>query len=133
MYDYDDDDFDGRNARRRRRRPGWLGGNQVAVPVGPRPAPVAPGYGYPVPPWAAPPPPPPVVDRFTGGLKLGLILDAAAQALAAMSGLPSAPPASGDGRTDTQNMVKYQEALAQHAKRDEQIRTVGALARLFLV
>ena len=82
-------------------------------------------------PWN--PPPPPVVDRFTGSLKLGLILDAAAQALAAMASLPAAPPVSGDGRTDTQNLVKYQESLAQHAKRDEQIRTVGALARLFLV
>jgi hypothetical protein len=73
------------------------------------------------------------VDRFTGGLKLGMILDAAAQALAAMSGLPAAPTASEDGRTNAQNLVKYQEALAQHAKRDEQIRTIGALARLFLV
>jgi hypothetical protein len=73
------------------------------------------------------------VDRYTGILKLGLILDAAAQALAAMSSLPSAPPTSGDGKSDTQNLVRYQEALALHAKRDEQIRTIGALARLFLV
>ncbi len=73
------------------------------------------------------------MDRFTGSLKLGLILDVVAQGLAAMASLPTAPSMTGEGRTDAVNMVKYQEALAQHAKRDEQIRTVGALARLFLV
>jgi hypothetical protein len=133
MYDYDDDDFDGRNARRVvRRRPGPRTGAQVITVGGPRPA----GYGYGYPqqtPWAPAPMAPPVVDRYTGGLKIGLIIDAATQALAAMSSLPSAPPVSGEGRTDTQNLVKYQESLAQHAKRDEQIRTIGALARLFLV
>jgi hypothetical protein len=126
MYDdYDDDDF--RNARRRVRRPV---GRPIGAVVGPRPM-APPSYGYPAP-WA-PPPAAPVVDRFTGGLKLGMILDAAAQALAAMSGLPAAPTATGEGKVDTHNLLKYQEALAQHAKRDEQIRTVGALARLFLV
>lgn len=41
--------------------------------------------------------------------------------------------ATGEGRTDFANIIAYQTALAQHAKRDEQIRTAGALARLFLV
>ncbi len=93
-------------------------------------------YGLPAYPWQQPQVPPtasPLVDRYTGGLKLGLILDAAAQALAAMASLPTPPNISGDGRSDAQNMVKYQESLAQNAKRDEQIRTIGALARLFLV
>ena len=122
MYD-DDDDLEFRNARRRRPRPGMLG---------PMRRPMAPaGYG-PVP-WAPPPSPAPAVDRYTGTLKLGVLIDAAAQALAAMSGLPPAPPSLGDSKSDTQNLVKYQESLAQHAKRDEQIRTLGALARLFLV
>jgi hypothetical protein len=127
LYDDDDDDFDGRNARRRRR---WYspGGNRPVV-VGPRP--VRPVQVAPAP-WEMPPPPP-VVDRYTGTLKLGLILDAAAQVLASMASLPAAPVATGEGRTDFANIIAYQTALAQHAKRDEQIRTAGALARLFLV
>jgi hypothetical protein len=138
MFYDDDDGFDGRNAVSRRRvvvrpRPRPV----IGVGVSPRAPmygyPQAPPYGYPQAPWEQPTAPPPVVDRYTGGLKLGLILDAAAQALAAMASLPSAPPVVGDQRADTQNLVKYQESLAQHAKRDEQIRTVGALARLFLV
>ena len=146
---YEDDEFDGRNAVLRRPVP-------VArtVPSGPfyrgpiqaGPYPSA-AYqpGYSTPPYAAAyqpaaypwqqsaPTTSPLVDRYTGGLKLGLILEAAAQALAAMASLPTAPPMSGEQRTDNTNMVKYQESLAQHAKRDEQIRTIGALARLFLV
>jgi hypothetical protein len=143
MYDYDDE-FDGRNARVIRRpvprRPvqvGAPGGYPMAYPqayaAGPA---MVPPYGAPAYPWQSPLTPPPVsplVDRYTGGLKLGLILDAAAQALAAMASLPTPPNISGEGRTDAQNLVKYQESLAQHAKRDEQVRTIGALARLFLV
>jgi hypothetical protein len=141
MYDYDDD-FDGRNARVVRRplprRPVQVGGYGpgYGAPAYAAPGYGAPAYGPPAYPWQQPAVPPtasPLVDRYTGGLKLGLILDAAAQALAAMASLPTPPNINGDGRTDAQNMVKYQESLAQHAKRDEQIRTIGALARLFLV
>lgn len=129
LYDDDDDDFDGRNAilGRRRRRRWFQPGYDRPVVVGPRrPVQVAPA------PWDMPPPPP-VVDRYTGSLKLGLIVDAAAQVLASMASLPAAPVATGEGRVDFANIIAYQTALAQHAKRDEQIRTAGALARLFLV
>jgi hypothetical protein len=145
MYDYDDE-FDGRNARVVRRpyppvrRPavqvGGAAGYGPAYPTQSYAAPYAPpayGQAYPWQPPGALPPASPLVDRYTGSLKLGLILDAAAQALAAMASLPTPPNISGDGKSDAQNLVKYQESLAQHAKRDEQIRTIGALARLFLV
>ena len=134
---YEDDEFDGRNARVVRRplsRPVQVGGYGPPPAYYGGPAYGPPAYAQPAYPWQQQPPAaPPIVDRFTGSLKLGLILDAAAQALAAMASLPTAPPMSGEGRTDATNMVKYQESLAQHAKRDEQIRTIGALARLFLV
>ena len=126
LYD-DDDDFDGRNARRRRR---WYAPGDRPVVVGQRP--MLPVHVAPAP-WEMQPAPPPVVDRYTGALKLGLIVDAAAQVLASMASLPAAPVATGEGRTDFANIIAYQTALAQHAKRDEQIRTAGALARLFLV
>ena len=142
MYDYDDE-FDGRNARvvRRaipvRRAPVQVGayGTGYGAPAYAAPQYPPQAYGPQAYPWqpAVPPTASPLVDRYTGSLKLGLILDAAAQALAAMASLPTPPNISGEGRSDAQNMVKYQESLAQHAKRDEQIRTIGALARLFLV
>jgi hypothetical protein len=141
MYEYDDE-FDGRNARAVRRPivrrtvpvGSGYGPVQAVGAYGPQPfASTAYGPPYPWQPPMAPAPTSPLVDRYTGGLKLGLILDAAAQALAAMASLPTAPSITGEGRSDAQNLVKYQESLAQHAKRDEQIRTIGALARLFLV
>jgi hypothetical protein len=148
---YEDDDFDGRNAVLRRVTPVP---RAVAPPAYRAPLQVGPGYGapmypgYPAPyPPGYPPPytPPaypwqqtqptasPLVDRFTGGLKLGMVLEIATQALAAMASLPTAPQMTENSAANAQNQIKYQEALAQHAKRDEQIRTLGALARLFLV
>ena len=45
--------------------------------------------------------------------------------------LPGAPKATTDAAVDVQNMGIYQSSLAQHAKRDEQVRTLGSLiARL---
>jgi hypothetical protein len=128
-----DDDFDGRNARRRRPRyyPSYGGGGRM-VPMGPRPYPAYPTAPMPPAPWTPQQPMAPVVDRWTGTVRLGLILDAATQILASMASLPGAPTATGHSLTDTQNLIAYQKALAEHAKRDEQIRTVGALARLFL-
>jgi len=130
---YDDDDFDGRNAvrrRRRRRYPGYggsYGPRPYPVPVPAQPVQVGPS------PWTMQPAPPPVVDRWSGQIRLGMILDAAAQILASMASLPSSPTPTGAAHTDLANLIAYQTSLAQHAKRDEQIRTVGALARLFLV
>lgn len=62
-------------------------------------------------------------------LSTGEIIDTAAQGLAALTPLPQPPTATGDGQTDVENMIRYQRALAQHAKRDEQIRTIGSIAK----
>ncbi len=70
----------------------------------------------------------PVVRRDTGGLSTGILIEAGAQALAAIQPLPNPPLATGRVETDVGNMILYQQALAQHAKRDEQIRTIGSLA-----
>ncbi len=49
-------------------------------------------------------------------------------ALAAMAPLPKPPGTTGDLETDVENLRLYQTALAEHAKRDEQLRALGALA-----
>jgi hypothetical protein len=140
MYDDDFDDYDGRNARRPR-PPFWGRPGQMSMM---RPRPSAPVYRPPATwapaPWSPPAmaateparAPNPLMDA-SGRLKLGLILDAAAQVLASMATLPAAPSATEDAKSNAANVIAYQQALAQHAKRDEQIRTVGALARLFMV
>jgi hypothetical protein len=148
---YDDDEFDVRNAVLRRPvqvartvpapayRPSIQVGGGYGAPMypgypAPYPAPYAPPYAASAYPWQQPvPPTSPLVDKFTGSLKLGMVLEIAAQALAAMASLPTAPQMTESTISNAQNQVKYQEALAQHAKRDEQFRTLGALARLFLV
>ncbi|HEU0029891.1 MAG TPA: hypothetical protein VFQ53_04605 [Kofleriaceae bacterium] len=66
-----------------------------------------------------------------GKLTTGQIVEMVAQIFAALQSLPTAPVATRDVETDVANMVIYQSALASHAKRDEQVRTLGGLvARL---
>jgi hypothetical protein len=62
-----------------------------------------------------------------GNLTTGQVVEMVAQIFAALQGLPSAPVATKDVAIDVGNMVLYQSALASHAKRDEQLRTLGAL------
>ena len=62
-----------------------------------------------------------------GGLTVGELLESATQVLAAIQSLPAPPVATGEGGTDVSNLILYQTALAQHAKRDEQIRTLGSI------
>jgi hypothetical protein len=62
-----------------------------------------------------------------GGMTTGQILDLVAVAFAALQPLPPAPTATKDAATDVGNLIIYQSALAQHAKRDEQVRTIGGL------
>lgn len=120
---------DGRNADHRTQggRTPWGRPPQprtVVVPAGTRPTvitsrpaygPPAYGYGQPVP-FAA---------RF--GMSTGELIDTAIQILAAIQPLPVAPTAAGDAGIDVENLVTYQGALATHAKRDEQLRTLGTL------
>ena len=61
------------------------------------------------------------------GLSTGELIEVAAQILAAIQPLPAAPVAAGEVETDVENLVIYQTALATHAKRDEQLRTLGSL------
>jgi hypothetical protein len=62
-----------------------------------------------------------------GGMPVGQILDLVATAFAALAPLPQAPTATRDAGTDVGNLIMYQGALAEHAKRDERIRTIGSL------
>ena len=65
-------------------------------------------------------------------LPLGDVLSLAAQAIAALQPLPAAPSAVGKADDDVQNLIVYQSALASHAKRDEQLRTLGAMVAKLL-
>ena len=75
-----------------------------------------------------------VVPRATrfADLSTGEVLALAAQAFAALQPLPAAPVVLGKVDDDLSNLITYQAALAVHAKRDEQLRTVGALIAKFL-
>jgi hypothetical protein len=65
------------------------------------------------------------------GMTTAELVEVGAQVLAAIQPLPAAPTAIGEVETDVENLVIYQTALATHAKRDEQLRTLGGLlARL---
>jgi hypothetical protein len=41
--------------------------------------------------------------------------------------LPAAPTVTSDADTDSGNTILYQSALAQYAKRDEQVRTRASM------
>jgi hypothetical protein len=70
-------------------------------------------------------PPTSFAARF--GMSTGELIDTAIQVLAAIQPLPAAPVAQGESGLDVENLVTYQGALATHAKRDEQLRTLGNL------
>jgi hypothetical protein len=130
-HDMDDDneeiyyiDDDERNARVVRRvppqRPGSMGGRRprtVIVPSGSR------SSSRPSTVVVQSPKP----QSGLGGLSRGEIVEVAAQILAAIQPLPAPPTGSGQTGTDVENLVTYQGALATHAKRDEQLRTLGSL------
>lgn len=50
-----------------------------------------------------------------------------AQIVASLMPLPAKPNALGKVEDDIANTMIYQQALAQHAQRDERIRTIGAV------
>jgi hypothetical protein len=126
-----DDELDYRNARTNRRdRRGFgrgsrgrggrrsTGGRRVGVrrPSSRRPVPFRPENAG------------PVIRDDTGGLSTGVLVDAGAQVLAAIQPLPTPPVATGKAEVDLANLILYQQAIAEHAKRDEQLRTIGSLA-----
>ena len=65
--------------------------------------------------------------RLFGNLTAGELVEVGAQILATLQPLPAAPVATGATETDVGNLALYQAALATHAKRDEQLRTLGSL------
>lgn len=89
------------------------------------------GYPYGVPPEAYLPPyemrPPINVGKV---LRIvGVAVDCLGAGIAALMPLPDAPQILGQQPTDDENMKRYQEGLAQHAKTDERIRTFAKIVR----
>ena len=64
-------------------------------------------------------------SRF--GMTTGELIDTGIQLLTAITPLPAAPTSQGDTGTDVENLLTYETALWQAAKRDEQLRTLGGL------
>ena len=64
---------------------------------------------------------------FFGKLTTGQVVEMVAALFAMLQPLPAAPVATREASIDVSNMILYQAALAQHAKRDEQLRTIGSL------
>ena len=62
-----------------------------------------------------------------GRMSTGQVIDMVAQIFAALMPLPAQPVATKDASTDVGNLILFQGSLAQYAKRDEQIRTLGNL------
>ncbi len=106
------------------RRPG---GSSVVVPPSRRPTVIHSGGGRTGERRAVVIQEEPQPKKLLGDLTTGEIVEIAAQILAAIQPLPGAPNAQGDVETDVENLVIYQTALATHAKRDEQLRTLGSL------
>jgi hypothetical protein len=72
-------------------------------------------------------PPQTAASSLLGRVTAGQLVDLVAQIFAALMPLPAAPVATADASTDVGNLILYQGALAQYAKRDEQVRTLGNL------
>jgi hypothetical protein len=71
------------------------------------------------------------LGNLFGKLTSGQVIEMVAQLFAALQPLPAAPVPTRNSDTDSGNMILFQDALAKHAKRDEQVRMVGSLvARL---
>lgn len=126
LYLADNEEEDLLRNRRRRlpfgRRPLRRPSQSIIV----RPRPAAPVH-QPAEPTA------PIVSKFTGKLRTGVLIEAATQVFAALQTLPPPPPAATDDvATNHNNLVAYQTALAQVAKKNEQIRTLGRLAHIFM-
>jgi hypothetical protein len=110
-------------------RPAPTGSRTVVVPPGSRPTVITSGASAPAAGYYRPlvvyQPQPSLASRF--GMSTGELIDTAIQILAAIQPLPAAPTAQGEAGIDVENLVTYQGALWQHAKRDEQLRTLGSL------
>ena len=115
------------------RRPG---SRTVVVPPGARPTVITGGGSSAYRPQYAPQDAPPYAPAYYGpqdsfasrfGMTTGELIDTGIQLFAAISPLPAAPVAQGEAGIDVENLMTYQGALWHHAKRDEQLRTLGGL------
>jgi len=71
------------------------------------------------------------LGQLFGGVNIGQLIDLVGQGFAAIRSLPAAPTSTGEIVTDVANLTTYQQALAEHGKLDEQIRTgVHIIAKL---
>lgn len=100
----------------------------TATALAPRPMYYQPAHVVPTPPMVAAAPAPSGAASLLAKISTAQLIEIGAQLVAAMQALPAAPVATKDVATDVNNLMLYQAALAQHAKRDEQIRTLGNLA-----
>jgi hypothetical protein len=111
----------------------------AAYPAG---YPAANWTGYPVnPPYITPPVvgPPNNLATILGGFgDIGTLANILAQAVAAFLPLPASPTpqdGTGDGEApiaaavNSSNLIRYQNALALYAKRDQQILSLGSILR----
>jgi len=123
--------------------PGYYGAPQMQYgypPPNPQyAAPYPQQYGYP--PYNAPYAGPygaqapyyataPVASGLLGLLgngSIGPLVEMGTAGFAALQELPPAPTATDDVATNLQNILIYQTALANHAKRNERVRTLGSL------
>jgi hypothetical protein len=108
-------------------RPAWTPAQPsrtVYVPPGAGFRPMAPAPAQIV--YAQPTPQSQVATLF-GKLTTGQVIEMVAALFAMLQPLPSAPVATRETSIDVSNLMLYQGALAQHAKRDEQVRTLGSL------
>jgi hypothetical protein len=72
-----------------------------------------------------------MLGSLFGGVNIGQLINLVGQGFAAIRALPAAPASTGDVATDVANFTTYQQALAEHGKLDEQIRTgVHIIAKL---
>jgi hypothetical protein len=118
-------------------RPGWAPSaptRTVYVPPSRQPMGYAQPYAQPVTYaqpapmiYQAPYPQQSLAASFFGKLTTGQVVEMVAQLFAALQPLPAAPVATRNADTDVGNLILFNGALASHAKRDEQIRTLGGL------
>jgi hypothetical protein len=96
------------------------------------------GWGYPVnPPYAVPMPANNLASILGGFGDIGTLANIVAQVFAAFLPLPAAPTPQDDSENNqasqaminSANLIRYQNALALFAKRDQQVLTLGSVLK----
>ena len=72
-------------------------------------------------------PPQSTAAALFGKLTTGQIVEMVAQVVRGVADAPRSACRDSRDATDIANLILFQSALAQHAKRDEQVRTLGSL------